>query len=248
MVWLFLEYILLRPKKKIIIVDQIKKGVMGLFLSKSVFMACKFFFSQIFSGKVAGDDFLRPRKMVRLTSRTGRHLQRYDEGCRQVVGCIPYRYKNNRNVDGRHNSTELEVLMISAQNGQGMQFPKGGWEIDESMEQAALRETLEEAGVEGNVQSVLGKWRYKSKRQSVVHEGHMFPLLVNKQLEDWPEKNIRKRLWMSVSEAKEICPHAWMKEALDVLIYRQREDGNGYENNETCGEEEGTQVIDYSTS
>lgn len=42
--------------------------------------------------------------------------------------------------------------MISAQNGHGMQFPKGGWEIDESMEQAALRETLEEAGVVGNVE------------------------------------------------------------------------------------------------
>ncbi|XP_028756649.1 nudix hydrolase 18, mitochondrial-like isoform X2 [Neltuma alba] len=205
---------------------------MGLFLSKNVIMACRFCFPYIFSRKVAGH-FLKPRKVVRLTSRTGRHLQRYDEGCRQVVG-----YKSRDNVDGRHNS-ELEVLMISAQKGHGMQFPKGGWEIDESMEQAALRETLEEAGVEGKVQSMLGKWRYKSKRQCVVHEGHMFPLFVNKQLEDWPEKNIRKRIWMSVSEAKEICPYEWMKEALDELTHREQEDRYG-------GGEEGVhQVIDY---
>lgn len=70
----------------------------------------------------------------------------------------------------------MEVLVISAQNGNGMQFPKvfiilfilnlsewlfvkcldwavqGGWEINESMEQAALRETIEEAGVMGNIQ------------------------------------------------------------------------------------------------
>uniref|UniRef100_K7KRE3 Nudix hydrolase domain-containing protein n=1 Tax=Glycine max TaxID=3847 RepID=K7KRE3_SOYBN len=59
------------------------------------------------------------------------HWQRYDDGCRQVVG-----YQNK----------ELEVLVISAQKGNGMQFPKGGWESDESMEQAALRETIEEAG------------------------------------------------------------------------------------------------------
>uniref|UniRef100_M1B5F1 Diphosphoinositol polyphosphate phosphohydrolase n=1 Tax=Solanum tuberosum TaxID=4113 RepID=M1B5F1_SOLTU len=30
-----------------------------------------------------------------------------------------------------------------------MMFPKGGWEIDESLEEAASRETFEEAGVVG---------------------------------------------------------------------------------------------------
>ncbi|KAJ1437778.1 NUDIX hydrolase domain [Sesbania bispinosa] len=126
--------------------------------------------------------------------------------------CIPYRYRRKGTQ-----KKELEVLVISAQNGNGMQFPKGGWESDESMEQAALRETIEEAGVVGNIESRLGKWFYKSKRQNAVHEGYMFPLLVKKQLENWPEKNIRKRRWMTVAEAKQVCPHTWMKEALDVL-------------------------------
>lgn len=102
-----------------------------------------------------------------------------------------------------------------------MQFPKGGWESDESMEQAALRESVEEAGVVGNIQSKLGKWCYKSKRRDAIHEGYMFPLLVNKQLENWPEMNIRQRRWMSVEEAKQACPHTWMNEALDVLVTRQ---------------------------
>ena len=107
---------------------------------------------------------------------------------------------------------------------------QGGWETDESMEEAALRETMEEAGVVGNIQvsiyndvlarvlpniaplflnsyllllhvflqSKLGKWVYKSKRQGTVHEGYMFSLLVKKQLENWPEKNFRKRRWVSV--------------------------------------------------
>ncbi|XP_028805466.1 nudix hydrolase 18, mitochondrial [Neltuma alba] len=191
---------------------------MGLTLSRV--LASRFLLPFFSLEKVAGDLFPKQlESMMCLVSRTGRHLQRYDKGCRQVVGCIPYRYRET-NVEGTRKE-EIEVLVISAQNGHGMQFPKGGWEIDESMEQAARRETLEEAGVVGNVESKLGKWNYKSKRQSTVHEGYMFPLLVKNQLEDWPEKNIRKRRWLTVAEAKEVCPHAWMKEALDILVTRQ---------------------------
>ncbi|XP_061357597.1 nudix hydrolase 18, mitochondrial-like [Gastrolobium bilobum] len=189
-----------------------KKIVMGLFFSRN--LPFKYFLPFLFSKNLYGHLF--PKQLECLVARTGRHLQRYDDGCRQVVGCIPYRYRRKG-----LQKKELEVLVISAQNGNGMQFPKGGWETDESMEQAALRETIEEAGVAGNIQSKLGKWFYKSKRQGRVHEGYMFSLLVNKQLENWPEKNFRKRRWMTVAEAKKVCPHTWMKEALDVLVNRQ---------------------------
>ncbi|CAL0323452.1 unnamed protein product [Lupinus luteus] len=48
---------------------------------------------------------------------------------------------------------EIEVLVISSQNqkGKGILFPKGGWELDEYKKEAALRETMEEAGVRGIV-------------------------------------------------------------------------------------------------
>ncbi|MED6167468.1 hypothetical protein PIB30_002950 [Stylosanthes scabra] len=190
---------------------------MGLLLSRN--LACKFLYSFLFSAKQASPD-LFPKQLENVMSlvspRTGRHLQRYEKGCRLVVGCIPYRYKSDGTQD-----KEIEVLVISAQKGKGMQFPKGGWESDESMEQAALRETIEEAGVFGNIESELGKWTYKSKRQPTIHEGYMFPMLVSKQLDNWPEMNFRKRRWMTVAEAKEICPYDWMKEALDILVQRQ---------------------------
>ncbi|CAK8534286.1 unnamed protein product [Lathyrus sativus] len=194
-----------------------KNLVMGLLLSRT--LACKFFYPLLFSKDVHNDFFPQQlENMISLVSpRTGRHLQRYEKGCRQVVGCIPYRYKSNGTQEN-----EIEVLLISAQKGSGMQFPKGGWESDESMEQAALRETIEEAGVIGSVESNLGKWYYKSKRQPIMHEGYMFPLLVSKELDNWPEMNLRKRKWLTVDEAKEICPYAWMKEALDELVSRQQ--------------------------
>lgn len=107
---------------------------------------------------------------------------------------------------------------------------QGGWELDESVEEAASRESLEEAGVLGHVQvsnhtflkcpvklngsyiiqhrinlnpyvsymvqHELGTWSYKSKSRDIYHEGYMFPLLVTEQLELWPEKNSRQRVWV----------------------------------------------------
>ncbi|WCJ25192.1 hypothetical protein M5689_007096 [Euphorbia peplus] len=154
-------------------------------------------------------------KVANLVSRTGRHLQRYTKaGRRQVVGCIPYRYIVENNEEG------IEVLVISSQKGKGMLFPKGGWELDESIKEAASRETLEEAGVRGEVQAELGKWSFKSKTHDTYYEGYMFPLLVHQEFEFWPEKNLRQRIWMSVGDAKNCCQHWWMKEALDRLVHR----------------------------
>ncbi|KAM3703041.1 hypothetical protein ACB098_04G066000 [Castanea mollissima] len=154
--------------------------------------------------------------MASLVARTGRHLQRYDTvGYRQVVGCIPYRYRKT------NKSEELEVLLISSQKGKGMLFPKGGWEEDEDIRDAALRETFEEAGVRGKLEEKLGMWPYKSKRCDIMHNGYMFPLLVNKELKQWPEQNIRKREWMTATKAREVCQQGWMKAALDELISRQ---------------------------
>ncbi|KAK6154123.1 hypothetical protein DH2020_013762 [Rehmannia glutinosa] len=163
------------------------------------------------------------KNMVALVSRTGRHMQRYNfHGHRQVVGCIPYRYKgNNRGTPSAVDEEEIEVLVITSQRkGKGMLFPKGGWENDESIEDAASRETVEEAGVVGDVEHKLGKWNFKSKNNETCYEGHMFPLLVKEQLEFWPEKDVRQRIWISVREARKVCSYWWMKEALELLVDR----------------------------
>ncbi|KAJ0703802.1 putative hydrolase [Helianthus annuus] len=157
--------------------------------------------------------------MVAIVARTGRQLQRYNGLQRVVVGCIPYRLKGSIKKSGIEDA--LEVLVISAQRkGKGVLFPKGGWELDEEIEDAAQRETIEEAGVTGKVGSELGKWCFKSKGNDAYYEGHMFPLLVNEELDQWPEKAIRQRQWMSASKAKESCQYAWMREALDLLVAR----------------------------
>ncbi|KAJ8536098.1 hypothetical protein K7X08_034499 [Anisodus acutangulus] len=176
-------------------------------------------------------------KTLSMISRTGRDLQRYNDGCRQVVGCIPYRYRKtsqSSTVQGTQ-IDDLEFLLISSQKSSRWMFPKGGWETDEALEDAALRETFEESGVIGDVevQEFLGTWSFKSKSQGTFHEGHMFPLLVTEELDDWPEKTVRKRLWLKFSEAREVCFHSWMKEALDVFASKLTK-RNKEEEPQTC--------------
>lgn len=179
-------------------------------------------------------------KVVQFASRTGRQFQRYHSGRRQVVGCIPYRYVKpkrscsaNMNMNTNNNiseeaAAEIEVLLISSQKKHTtMMFPKGGWEMDESIEQAATRESLEEAGVVGTLQSLLGKWSFRSKSQlDTFHDGYMFPLLVEKQLDCWAEQSCRRRKWVKIEQAKEeLCQHLWMKEAIDLLVQRLENNG-----------------------
>ncbi|KAF8403653.1 hypothetical protein HHK36_011757 [Tetracentron sinense] len=93
--------------------------------------------------------------MCDLVARTGRHQQRYESGCRLIAGCIPFKYRNFDESCGAKSEQIVEVLMINSPSGPGLLFPKGGWENDETVEEAAVREALEEAGVRGDIMEEL---------------------------------------------------------------------------------------------
>ncbi|KAF8723658.1 hypothetical protein HU200_021618 [Digitaria exilis] len=146
-----------------------------------------------------------------MVARQGRELQRYSDstGGRIVVGCVPYRAR----ADG-----EVEVLVISSQKkgpAGGVLIPKGGWELDESMDEAARREAAEEAGVVGELgPAPLGRWCYRSRSYDATYEGFVLPMRVTAELDRWPEMGARRREWVSPAEAIARCHHAWMREAL----------------------------------
>uniref|UniRef100_A0A5B7CEV1 Nudix hydrolase domain-containing protein n=1 Tax=Davidia involucrata TaxID=16924 RepID=A0A5B7CEV1_DAVIN len=151
--------------------------------------------------------------MSDLVARTGRHQQRYEAGCRLVAGCVPYKYRDS-------DESIVEVLMINSPSGPGLLFPKGGWENDETVEEAAKREAIEEAGVKGDLMGFLGYYHFKSKTHQDEYspeglcKAAMFALLVKEQLESWPEQSTRSRRWLTIPEADENCRHPWMRKAL----------------------------------
>ncbi|KAK6228609.1 hypothetical protein QUC31_005978 [Theobroma cacao] len=158
--------------------------------------------------------------MSDLVARTGRLQQRYEAGCRLVAGCIPFRYRSSDETDVNSEKV-VEVLMINSTSGPGLLFPKGGWENDETVEEAAVREAIEEAGVKGDLMDFIGYYHFKSKthQDEFSPEGlcraAMFALFVKEELDSWPEQSTRTRSWLTIPEAVQSCRHAWMKEALE---------------------------------
>lgn len=159
-----------------------------------------------------------------LQARTGRHLQRYENHFRLVAGCIPYRLKQNVENPTGDLLSKLEVLMISSPKCHDLVFPKGGWENDEAMDEAASREALEEAGVRGIIHdTLLGVWEFRSKSkqklcgQEGACRGYMFALEVTEELAIWPEQATHDRKWLNVWEAWKLCRYDWMREALNSI-------------------------------
>ncbi|KAM0839980.1 hypothetical protein ACQ4PT_013345 [Festuca glaucescens] len=158
---------------------------------------------------------MAPEKLV---ARKGRLRQRYDNEYRLVAGCVPYRV----DIDG-----QLEVLMVSTPSRDDLVFPKGGWEDDEDVYEAACREALEEAGVRGTInRDSLGLWVFRSKSSQSSNsprgacKGHVFALEVTEELEQWPEQDTHGRRWVSPTDAYGLCRYDWMREALTALLDR----------------------------
>lgn len=90
-------------------------------------------------------------------SRNGRMSQRWytdpqnQRVYRMVTGCVPI-------VEGG------KILFVSASRKPEWILPKGGWESDEAMEESAIRESFEEAGVVGILGPRLNEFEYESRK------------------------------------------------------------------------------------
>lgn len=91
----------------------------------------------------------------RKTSRQGRSGQRTlmenNESIRLVTGAVPI-------LRGG------KIMFVSSRKKAEWIIPKGGWERDEAMEESAIREVFEEAGVLGVLGPRLGKVQYETRK------------------------------------------------------------------------------------
>lgn len=156
-------------------------------------------------------------------ARQGRENQYYcpKTGTRIVAGCICL-----------DEAKEKVVMVLSTSHPNKWVLPKGGVELDEvdSFVQTAIRETWEEAGVEGKITQKLPIVQDSRGSKAPVVKGdfdpavvvpksefHFYEMIVDNLSKTWPESSFRQRRWCTYSEAKHELEKANRPELVEAL-------------------------------
>ena len=114
-----------------------------------------------------------------------------------------------------------DVLMITSRGTGRWIIPKGWPMYGRSHAQSALQEAWEEAGVKGSVtDDEIGRYRYdkaETSRDAVPVEARVFPVMVTKLADKFPEKGQRERRWFHPVEAAELVAEDGLRRILMTL-------------------------------
>lgn len=121
----------------------------------------------------------------------------------------------------REGKTGPEVLLISSLSTKRWILPKG-WPMDgKTLAEAALTEAWEEAGVQGTVTAeAIGDYRYRKEVKGgipVTCRCEVFRIDVTGLDDDYPEKNRRRRAWVSLKESAKRVDEGELKALLRSL-------------------------------
>ena len=114
------------------------------------------------------------------------------------VGIIPFATKGD----------QIALLFVTSQTRGRWILPKGRIKAKETHLDACHREAFEEAGVRGTIledfpfTTVIGKYGPSGVQQVAVT---YYPFLVNKQENEWPEKERRLRHWALREDAPKVA-------------------------------------------
>ncbi|KAG3184444.1 hypothetical protein PC128_g13742 [Phytophthora cactorum] len=139
----------------------------------------------------AGMELPDPKYLV---SHVGHDMQRFDKKrwSRLLSSAVVMR----TNEQGQH-----QIVFLSSSNPKKGDFllPKGGWDKGEDIKKAALREVIEEGGVNAQLAHGLGKVKFEDAGKKYTYFAYL--MKANKIYDDWAE-SIRYRLWVSLDEAE----------------------------------------------
>jgi 8-oxo-dGTP pyrophosphatase MutT (NUDIX family) len=100
----------------------------------------------------------------------------------------------------RRRGDAVEFCLITSSSSKKWGFPKGIIEGDDTPEETALSEALEEAGLRGRiVGGPVGEYRYQKWGTDL--DVTVYLMEVTKVDDDWQEAGIRERAWLSPAQA-----------------------------------------------
>jgi len=109
---------------------------------------------------------------------------------REQAGVIPFRRKKGT----------IEICLIRNKGRKKWKIPKGFVDPGETVEQAALKEAWEEAGLTGRlVGDAIGSYEYDKWRLKLTVSVYLME--VTDQEDKWEESHIRERDWSPIESA-----------------------------------------------
>jgi 8-oxo-dGTP pyrophosphatase MutT (NUDIX family) len=112
-----------------------------------------------------------------------------------------------------------EVMLLTTRETRRWTIPKGWPMKGRKPPEVASQEAYEEAGLIGQIvgQRPLGNFHYEKRlaKKAIICEVRVFLFRVERQLEDWPEKDQRECRWFDAHAAATLVEEGGLAEILD---------------------------------
>ena len=109
-----------------------------------------------------------------------------------------------------------KICLVTSSNGKRWVVPKGIIDPGQTAGETALNEAWEEAGLVGTlVREPVGTYLY-SKLGRTYHVV-VFLMKVTEAAEDWPEKSLRRRIWVEPERAVAQIEDAGLRELVEAV-------------------------------
>jgi 8-oxo-dGTP pyrophosphatase MutT (NUDIX family) len=130
---------------------------------------------------------------------------------------------------------DVEIMLITSRETRRWVIPKGWPMKGRTPGQAAMVEAYEEAGLEGEIvrAAKLGSYSYLKVQPDGENREvkvHVFPMLVRRQLETWPEFAERETRWFAVVDAASLVTEPRLAKLIakvPALVRRGKLEGPG---------------------
>ncbi len=116
----------------------------------------------------------------------------------------------------RVNEGKLEILLVTSIRKKNWIVPKGYIEFNLTPFESAKKEAYEEAGVVGSNETIeVGQFILEKKNRKELVK--VYTMEVDEELDDYLEKNLRKRKWFNFDEAMEKVSNPQIKNFIRKL-------------------------------
>ncbi|HLW67879.1 MAG TPA: NUDIX hydrolase [Gemmataceae bacterium] len=112
-----------------------------------------------------------------------------------------------------------QVCLVTSSSGRRWVIPKGMLEPGKTSAEIAMQEAWEEAGLVGRLQTApLGTYQYQKYGGTCLVT--VFLMHVTEVADDWPERDVRTRVWLQPEEAIDLLEEAALR---DIVQQSMRE-------------------------